>query len=463
MWNVSARLSRRTALRALGAVVVVVLPALDRMVPSVFAGQAAKAAPALSAHTRVAYIFFPNGCPRQLWEPAVFAPDGAITELGPVMRPLAGFREELTVVGNVWTPKGMGHINGTATWLTGRHYKQTSSGAGGVSADQLLAGLFAPSYRVPSLELSLEPVPTGAELPARFNISWRGNAVAAPRTFEPRAVFDRLFRPSTGPTPQGSPVPQVMDAVKDDARAVVEASGADDRVRLERYFDKIHALEKRIVAAETESRAGFTAGSDTDTGRRAMAGVPIHHETHLRLMLDLMALAFEADITRVSSLLLGAGRSERYLPFLPNVAGHWHALSHYGHIAGDTKWDDGTNRWATKHDKLAMFEQVLTWHMAQVAYFLEQLRAVKEPNGNTLLDNTIVLCGSAVGDGHWHRRTDLPTLVAGGGGGTIPGGRFIRPSSRVDLSSLHTSILQRMGLPIPAFGTSDGPLDALSG
>ena len=183
----------------------------------------------------------------------------------------------------------------------------------------------------------------------------------------------------------------------------------------------------------------------------------------MRLMMDLMVAAFQSDATRVCTFMLDHGQSNRYFNFIPDVQGTWHALSHYKNASGKTEDDDGVTTWESVEQKRAMYAEVVRWHHRQVAYLLEQMRSITEPNGGTLLDNSMIVYGASLGDGNEHDAQDLPTLVAGRGGGSIKTGPVPR-ARRADRSRrIHLALLQRMGVPIDTFGTADAPLDSLAG
>ena len=165
----------------------------------------------------------------------------------------------------------------------------------------------------------------------------------------------------------------------------------------------------------------------------------------MRLMMDLMVAAFQSDATRVCTFMLDHGQSNRYFNFIPEVRGTWHALSHYKNASGRTEDDDGLTSWDSVEQKRAMYAEVIRWHHRQVAYLLGRLQSVREPNGGTLLDNSMIVYGATLGDGNEHDARHLPTLLAGGGGGTIETGRFLEHAEPTDLARIHVSLLQRMG------------------
>ena len=450
------RLSRRTVLRGLGATVA--LPLLDVM-PSFASSvvQGTRLTPV--GINRLAYLYFPNGIPRGIWYPAETTAGGKLVKLNEWMSPLEPFKDDLLIPSNIWTPEGNGHVGGPPTWLTGGDYDRRAVNAGGVSADQVAARHLRENTLLPSLELSLQGEGFFSNSLPRNAISWSAPGRPMAREIEPRAVFDRMFRPPSG----GATNRSVMDAVLADARSLGNYVSAADRHRLDEYFESIRALERRIEFAERRSTALRDDAALTDTLTIPTPGIPADHESYMRLMMDLMVAAFQSDATRVSTLMLDHGQSNRYFNFLPRVRGTWHALSHYKNASGKTEDDDGVTSWESVEEKRAMYAEVIRWHHRQVAYLLGRMRTVVEPNGGTLLDNSMIVYGATLGDGNEHDAQDLPTLVAGGGGGTIETGRFLEHAEPTDLASLHLGLLQRMGVDLKVFGTAEGPLEGLYG
>ena len=447
-----SRLSRRTVLRGLGAAVA--LPLLDVMPAAAFGGGAAPA-----SARRLAYLYFPNGIPRGTWYPEETGPGGRLVKLNEWMRPLEPFKEHLLIPGNVWTPEGNGHVGGPPTWLTGGGYDRMAVNAGGVSADQVAARHLRDETLLPSLELSLQGEGFFSNSLPRNAISWSAPDRPMAREIEPRAVFDRMFRPPSG----GATDRSVMDAVLADAKALGSYVSGADRYRLDEYFESIRALERRIEFAERRSAEMRGDGAVTDTLTAPTPGIPADHESYVRLMMDLMVAAFQSDATRVCTFMLDHGQSNRYFDFIEGVRGTWHALSHYKNASGKTEDDDGVTSWDSVEQKRAMYAEVVRWHHRQVAYLLGRLQAVREPDGGTLLDNSMIVYGATLGDGNEHDARHLPTLLAGRGGGTIASGRHLEHAEPIDLARVHVALLQRMGVPIESFGAADGPLEGLAG
>ena len=440
--------SRRAVLRAIGATVA--LPLLDVIPQRTITATT-------SGVRRLAYLYFPNGIARGSWHPVKTDDAGRLLKLNDWMSPLEPFKDDLLIPKNIWTPLGNGHVGGTPTWLTGLDYNRQAINAGGTSADQIAARHFRNETLLPSLELSLKGEGFFSNSLSRNSISWGDADRPLPREVEPRAVFDRMFRPPSG----GASDRSVMDLVLSEAKDLRRTTSQADSYRLDEYFESIRALERRIEFSEQQSR---TMGKDkalTDTLMTPEPGIPSDHEEYVRLMMDLMVVAFQSDATRVITFMLDHGQSNRYFNFIPNVSGTWHALSHYKNASGKTEDDDGVTSWSSPEEKQRMYSEVIRWHHRQVAYLLERMKSVREPDGRTLLDNATVLYGATLGDGNEHDPHDLPTLVAGRGGDTIRSGSVLEFSEPTDLSHLHLALLQSAGVPIARFANSASPLEGI--
>ena len=444
----SRTFSRRTILRGIGATVA--LPLLDAA-PAFGQGRL------LTNQNRLAYLYFPNGIPRGIWYPEKTGVNGELIRLNEWMSPLEPFKEEIIIPGNIWTPEGNGHVDGTPTWLTGHDYDSRGVNAGGVSADQIVARHLRDQTLLPSLELSTKGEGYFSNSLPRNAISWSAPDRPMTREIEPRTIFDRMFSTKSSVNSNRS----VMDSVLADARSLSSVVSAADSLRLDEYFESIRALERRIEFAERQSTEMLNDRALTDTLVAPTPGIPADHESYVRLMMDLMILAFQSDATRVITFMLDHGQSNRYFNFIPEVDGTWHALSHYQNASGMTEDDDGTTSWESVEQKRAMYAEVVRWHHSQVAYLLGRMKNIREPDGNTLLDNSMILMGGAIGDGNEHDASHLPTLLAGRGGGTIKTGRYINHDEPTDLASIHVALMQRMGVPIERLGTAGSPYEGL--
>ena len=444
----SRTFSRRTILRGIGATVA--LPLLDAA-PAFGQGRL------LTNQNRLAYLYFPNGIPRGIWYPEKTGVNGELIQLNAWMSPLEPFKEEIIIPGNIWTPEGNGHVDGTPTWLTGHDYDSRGVNAGGVSADQIVARHLRDQTLLPSLELSTKGEGYFSNSLPRNAISWSAPDRPMTREIEARTIFDRMFSTKSSVNSNRS----VMDSVLADARSLSSVVSAADSLRLDEYFESIRALERRIEFAERQSTEMLNDRALTDTLVAPTPGIPADHESYVRLMMDLMILAFQSDATRVITFMLDHGQSNRYFNFIPEVDGTWHALSHYQNASGMTEDDDGTTSWESVEQKRAMYAEVVRWHHSQVAYLLGRMKNIREPDGNTLLDNSMILMGGAIGDGNEHDASHLPTLLAGRGGGTIKTGRYINHDEPTDLASIHVALMQRMGVPIERLGTAGSTYEGL--
>lgn len=444
----SRTFSRRTILRGIGATVA--LPLLDAA-PAFGQGRL------LTNQNRLAYLYFPNGIPRGIWYPEKTGVNGELIQLNEWMSPLEPFKEEIIIPSNIWTPEGNGHVEGTPTWLTGHDYDSRGVNAGGVSADQIVARHLRDQTLLPSLELSTKGEGYFSNSLPRNAISWSAPDRPMTREIEPRTIFDRMFSTKSSVNSNRS----VMDSVLADARSLSSVVSAADSLRLDEYFESIRALERRIEFAERQSTEMLNDRALTDTLVAPTPGIPADHESYVRLMMDLMILAFQSDATRVITFMLDHGQSNRYFNFIPEVDGTWHALSHYQNASGMTEDDDGTTSWESVEQKRAMYAEVVRWHHSQVAYLLGRMKNIREPDGNTLLDNSMILMGGAIGDGNEHDASHLPTLLAGRGGGTIKTGRYINHDEPTDLASIHVALMQRMGVPIERLGTAGSTYEGL--
>ena len=438
--------SRRAFLRGVGACLV--LPSLESLgAPAVVSGVPGSA-------TRLAYLYFPNGSASGCWEPRKMGKDDKLEELNEWMAPLEEHKADLVVTKNLWTPRGNGHGAGTATWLTGGSYNGRKNDVGGPSVDQIVARHFRADSPLPSLELSTAGEGSFAGSLPRNCLSWTARDVPAVRETIPRAVFDKLFRRA----PEGFVNESVLDLVLAQSKDLKRRASAADGRKIDEYLDSVRAIEKRLEFAEVQSKRAAADRGLTDTLRRPKPGIPTNHEEYVRQMLDLMALAFWSGATRVSTFMLDHGQSNRYFNFLPGVKGTWHALSHWKDASGRTEDDDGHTKWDDVRSKKDQYNEVTKWHHSQLAFFLSRLKELKDADGVSVLDRSMIVYGSSIADGHEHKEKDLPVLLAGGGGGTIRTGRYLQPDRSTSLSKLHLGLLRRMGVPTERFGETEEEL-----
>ncbi len=440
---------RRTVLRGLGASLA--LPLLDGMVPAYAALRKTAANPV----RRLGAFYVPNGMEMRAWTPAGYGPG---FELSPILRPLEPFRSQVNVLSGladkVAVPRpgeGIGdHARASATFLTGVHVKKTEGLdiRAGVSMDQIAARALGAETQLASLELGVDSVETLGACDAGYScaytntIAWRTATTPLPMENDPRAVFERLFG-STDSTDAAARLARirqdrsVLDYVSDRAARLERTLGLGDRTKLEQYFDAVRDVERRIGMAEAQS--------DREIPRFDQpVGIPDTFEAHSRLMFDLLVLAYQTDLTRVGTFMLSREVSGRAYPEIGVPDSH-HGCSHHQNDPA-------------KLEKLA---KINTFHMQQFAYFLGRLQSTPDGDG-TLLDHSMLIYGSGISDGNIHFHLDLPVVMAGGGGGTLKGGRHLRYANDTPLTNLYVSVLGKLGVPVEQFGDSTGKLEYLS-
>ena len=288
---------------------------------------------------------------------------------------------------------------------------------------------------------------------ARNSISWSDAQTPVPREIEPRAIFDRMFRAGDSQMSQRS----VLDMVIDDARRMKNGSSSQDRQKIDEYLESIREIERKITFSERQKTIADQATGLGKAMVRPATDIPDDHGQYVRVMMDMIVLAFWADATRVVTCMMDHGQSNRYFNFIDGVTGTWHALSHWKDISGKTEDDDGVTSWASRNEKRDMYNRVTSWHTEQVAYLIRRMSEIREGTG-TLLDHSTLVYGSSLGDGHEHEEKNLPLLLAGRGGGAIRPGRLLGARRDMSMSDLHLAMLQATGVPVERFADSDTPL-----
>ena len=442
-------LPRRTVLRGLGASLA--LPLLDGMVPAYAALRKTAANPV----RRLGVCYVPNGMEMRAWTPAG---EGRELDLSQILQPLAPFRSQVNVLtglaDKVAVPRpgeGIGdHARASATFLTGVHVKKTEGAdiRAGVSMDQIAARTLGAETQLASLELGVDSVETLGACDAGYScaytntIAWRTATTPLPMENDPRAVFERLFG-STDSTDAAARLARirqdrsVLDYVGDRVAGLQQTLGPGDRTKLDQYFDAVRDVERRIHRAEEQSDREIPLFEQP-------AGIPDTFEAHSRLMFDLLALAYQTDLTRVGTFMLSREVSGRAYPEIGVPDSH-HGCSHHQNDPA-------------KLEKLA---KINTFHMQQFAYFLDKLQSTPDGDG-TLLDHSMLIYGSGISDGNIHFHMDLPVVMVGGGGGALKGGRHLRYANDAPLTNLYVSVLGKLGIPVEQFGDSTGKLEYLS-
>jgi hypothetical protein len=425
----------------------VALPFLEVMMPS-----AALGGSDLKSPTRMAFIYVPNGTHMPDWTPGA---EGENFTLPYCLEPLKSFQKDLLVLsgltldparehGDVPGP----HSRSVAAFLTGRHPQRMNGIKVGVSLDQFAAGRIGKQTPFPSLELGTES-PTNADCDLQYpciylrNISWKTDSIPAPAEINPRLLFDRLFAGRIKDDAGGSIATadrsrlSLLDFVMEDARELKGRLGVNDCRKLDEYLNGVRELEMRLARATGQPSTLQVTKHDRP------AGIPADYAEHIRLLADMIALAFQADLTRIVTFVLGYDKTDRSYPMIGVPDGH-HYLSHHG----------------GSRDKQEKLRKINRYHVSQLAYLLGRLKSVKEGTG-TLLDSCMIMYGSAMSDGNDHRNDNLPIILAGGANGTLRTGRHVRYPGETPLTNLYLSMLDRIGAPADSFGDSTGRLPGL--
>jgi hypothetical protein len=444
----SELISRRTVLRGLGATVA--LPWLEAMGPLTM--WAAGTPEGKAAPNRMAFLYVPNGKNMADWTPKK---EGADFDLPAILEPLRSVKDNLLVLTGLTADKarphgdgGGDHARALGAFLTGCQPRKTDGTdiRAGISVDQVAAARLGDATRLPSLEIGGEQGSMAGNCDSGYScvysstMSWRSATQPLPKEVNPKLVFERLF----GTVPDGERARRdahrksVLDFVREDAGDLGRKLGATDQRKLDEYFSAIRDIEVRIARSATlppvKAPEGFKA-----------AGIPSAYPDHLKLLCDLLVLAFQADITRVCTFVFANEGSNRPYPFAGVPEGH-HDLSHHGN---DPK-------------KKAKIRDINRFHVTHLAYLLGRLKEIKEGDG-TLLDHCMIAYGSGNSDGDRHNHDDLPILLAGKGCGTIKSGRHLRYPANTPLNNLWLSMLDRVKINVPNLGDGTGRLANLAG
>jgi hypothetical protein len=428
-------LPRRSVLRGMGAAVA--LPVLDAMVPALTAFAKTPAAPV----RRLGVVYVPNGMIMPAWTPSA---DGAL-DLSPILQPLAPFKDRMLVFSGLdgMQNRGGTHTTAATRFLTGGVGKRTAQGIeAGTSIDQIAAQQFGRDTQLASLELSLDRldlVGTCDNTTCAFinSLSWTSPTTQAPAEDNPRVVFERLFGEGGNAAQRLARMRKtgsILDSVTQQVARLEQTLGPGDRTKLSEYLEAVRAVEQRIERAEQNN-----ADVEVPLPERP-TGIPDTFDEHAKLMFDLQLLAFQADITRVVSLMMARELSNRSYPEIGVPDGH-HTVSHHQ--------DD--------LELLAKKAKVDTYHIELLGYWLERLRATSDGDGS-LLDQAMILYGSGLGDGNQHDHHRLPALLAGGAAGRLQGGRHLQ-YPETPMTNLLLTMLEKVGVPMESLGDSTGRLD----
>lgn len=435
-------ISRRTVLRAMG--VSLALPSLGLMRPSsVVASEAAK------APVRLAWVFFPNGTNAERWLPTGKGKDW---ELSPSLAPLSGNRNDFNVL------KGLAQVNAqslgdgpgdharsAAAFLTGAHPFKTDGSKikVGRSVDQIAADVYGRATRLASIELGTEEgrdaggCDSGYSCAYSNNISWRGESLPTGKEISPQKAFQRLFGNAANQESmsdrQQKMQRSILDFVSDQRKQLERISGSEDHRKLDEYFTSVREIEQRMTR--------FTIPVQLPDGTLEPKSKPENITEHIRLMYDMMVLAFQTDTTRLASFMLANEGSNRTFPMIEVKDGH-HSLSH--HENNKSKIDD--------------IAKIDTYYSEQFSYFLNKMRETKEADGSSLLDNSLIVYGGCISDGNRHDHHNLPVLLAGRGGRGLETGRLLEFPEYTPMNNLFSTMLEHIGMNDVVFGDGNGKI-----
>jgi len=435
-------LSRRTLLRGAGAAVA--LPLLDAMVPALTADEATEAEP--SKLRRLSYIYMPMG-----FNPSEWTPKGSkLEQLPSSLASLSGVKDHLSVITNMDLQNAYpgSHATSNSAFLSAARAKRTESSDYylGTTVDQIAARSIGRNSQLPSLELAMDLLSTVGQCDNGYacvyqnNLSWSSPTTPLPAEAHPRLVFETLFGAGGSVEDRKAKLSRrasLLDSVVGEMKRLKNQLGVEDKQRIDGYLENIREVERRIQYAE----ANIDENPLPDLDRPL--GVPASYAEHARIMFDLQALAFQGDITRVTTFQLAREASTRSYPEI-GVPDPHHPVTHHGN----------------NPEKLAKVAKINAFHVSLFAGFLEKLRSIPEGNG-TLLDHSLLLYGSGMGDPDAHDHSNLPILVAGGAAGNMQGGRHIRFDQPTPLSNLHLTLLRKAGVPLDQFADSTGEVEEL--
>ncbi len=442
MTNSNKAISRRTVLR--GAGVAFSLPLLDAMVPANTALARTAAAP--SRLRRLGYVYMPMGFNPQEWVPT----GDDLNDLPSSLEPLAPVRDQINVVSGMELKNAYpgSHATSNSAFLSAARAKRTESSDYylGETVDQIAATQIGANTQLPSLELAMDLLDNVGQCDNGYacvyqnNLSWSSPTTPLPAEAHPRIVFENLFGEGGSPRDRQATLKRrasLLDSVTAEMHRFKQQLGAEDRNRIDNYFESIREVERRIQKAEE------TVGDNPLPDLDRPLGVPAAYADHARLMFDLQRLAFQGDITRVISFQLAREASTRTYPEIGVPEPH-HPISHHG----------------KNPDKLAKLAKINRFHVSLFAEFLQKMANTPEGEGS-LLDHSLYLFGSGMGDPDAHDHTDLPIVVAGGAAGKMRGGRHLQYAKHTPLANLHLTLLNKAGIPLESFADSNGKADEL--
>ena len=433
--------ARRTFLKGVGASLA--LPLLDAMIPAATAASKTAATPV----RRLGYVFMPMGCDQSRWTPRS---EGNLDKLSPILDSLARVKDQTAIFTNMQLKPAYpgSHATSNSSFLSAAKAKVTESSDYylGTTADQLAAQQIGQQTQLPSLELAMDLLQVVGQCDNGYacvyqnNLSWSSPTTPLPAEAHPRIVFESLF--GEGGTPEERQTAlrkraSLLDSIIGDMKRLKRGLGVNDRSRVSDYLDSIREVERRIQKAETDTKDKPMPDLD-----RPM-GVPAAYADHARLMFDLQLLAYQGDITRITTFQIARETSNRSYPEI-GISDPHHPLSHHG----------------DNPEKIEKMSKINAFHVSLFAEYLERLKNTPEGNGS-LLDNVLLLYGSGIGNPNVHNHSNLPIIVAGGAAGGMKGNRHIRYEKPTPLANLHLSLLDKVGVKIDQFGDSTGKIDGL--
>ena len=449
-------LDRRTFLKGLGTLMA--LPALEALPLRALAAGGTGATVAGSAPIRMAYLFVPNGVNMAHWTPTGGMGTSLASGVPEILQPLSTLSADYSVLTGLAQNNAFGlgdgagdHARSTATWLTGVHPKKTSGADihNGVSVDQIAARTLGKETRFASLELGCERGGTSGDCDSGYScaysssVSWKSETTPVAKEVNPRLVFERLFGNGKATEESESLARRdllnksVLDFILEDAAALKGRLGARDARKMDEYFTSVREIEQRLVKFENQGKLEIAAG----VGKPG--GIPADYGEHIRLMGDMMVLAFQADLTRVCTFMFANDGSNRSFAQIGVPEGH-HDVSHHG----------------KQEDKLAKKLKIDRYHVEQLAYILNRMKAVREGDG-TLLDHTMLVYGAGISDGDRHNHDDLPLLIAGGKKAGVRTGQHLVYDQGTPMNNLFMTMLDRSGVRVDHLGDANGQLKGL--
>ena len=436
-------LPRRTFLRGLMGTSIA-LPLLDSMIPALTAGTKTAANP----KTRLGFVYVPHGAVMDKWTPAT---EGAGFEFMPILKPLEPFRDRLLIVTGLANKAaesqgdgGGDHARSAPSYLSGIHPLRTEGEdvRAGTTIDQIAAQKISQDTPLPSLELGTEDTglvgvcDVGYSCAYMNSISWRTPTQPLPMEINPRVVFERLFGDGSNAADRLARKQEdrsILDSITGEVSHLETGLGTRDRSKISDYLDNIREIERRIQMAEKRANSSVNVPETP-------IGVPESFDEHAKIMYELQVLAFQAEITRVSTFMVARDLSQRTFPQIGVPEPH-HSVSHHGNNPG----------------MIAKLEKINTYHATLLAFFLDKLRSTPDGDGN-LLDHSMILYGSSMSNPNEHNHFPLPLLVAGGASGKLEGGRHLKFPERTPMSNLLLGVLEKAGVEKDSLGDSTGML-----